>query len=102
MILSFILFLLLISDPTPKKQLPEVIHIPEVTYPERAKRWGLEGKVLIQFTISTEGQPQNIKILSADNQLFIPPADSIAKGMRFEPLQEPIKYTLPVIFKLKK
>lgn len=102
MILSFILFLLSFTDPLTKVKTPEVIHVPEVTYPARAQRWGLEGKVLIEFTISTEGKPEKIKIISADNSLFIPPADSIARGMRFEPLQKPVKYNLPVIFKLKK
>ena len=97
------LFTLTSTDPSLKaKQAPEVLYIPTVTYPPRANRWNLEGKVLIEFYIQTDGTTRSHQILSADHNLFIPPADSIAKGIRFEPVARPIKYTLPVIFKLKK
>lgn len=97
------LFTLISIDPSLKtKQAPEILYIPTVTYPARANRWNLEGKVFIEFYIQTDGTTRSHRILSADYNLFIPPADSIAKGMRFEPISKPVKYILPVIFKLKK
>ena len=35
-------------------------------YPPRAKRMGIEGKVTVEFTISTDGSVENAKIVDAD------------------------------------
>lgn len=39
--------------------------VAELTYPESAKKKGIEGKVLVSFVIDTNGEPTDIKILQS-------------------------------------
>jgi protein TonB len=76
-----------------------------VTYPEVAKRSGLEGKVIISALIDVDGKVLKTRIEKADYDVFKQPAIDALMKARFTPARqngEPVKlwYTVPISFKL--
>lgn len=50
-------------------------------YPEKAKSQNIEGDVVVQYVIDTDGKPQNIKILRSSYQGFDAPAMKVIREM---------------------
>ena len=78
-------------------------------YPEEAIKEGIEGRVICQFTVKTDGSIDNIIILKSDHESLNEEAIRIIKSMpqwipgtnkNLEPKEW--KYTLPITFKLPK
>lgn len=77
-------------------------------YPEDAKKAGIEGRVVTQFTITKEGKLTNVKILKGVHPLLDEEAIRVIKSapQKWEPgvnkKGEPIDgtYVFPVIFNL--
>ncbi len=78
-------------------------------YPEEAIKEGIEGQVICQFTVKTDGSIDNIIVVSSAHKLLDQEAIRIIKNMpKWIPGKnengeiEDSKFTLPITFKLPK
>lgn len=80
----------------------------QVRYPENALKAGIEGKVVTQFTVNTDGTLSDFKTLQSPNQDL---SDEVIRCLRSSPKWTPAKqkgklvrvmFSLPVDFKLQK
>lgn len=77
-----------------------------VIYPESARRFGIEGRVLVSALLDTTGDVLKVRIVESTHKIFEEPAMSAIKQSRFTPAikkGKPIKlwYTVPISYKLK-
>ncbi len=77
-----------------------------VEYPEKAKRAGLEGKVIVSALIDTNGKVIKVEVDRSTNPIFEESARKAMMKARFTPALQntkPVKlwYTLPIVFKLQ-
>ncbi len=76
-----------------------------IQYPDLALRAGIEGTVVVQFVIETDGKPTNLNVMkSAGSILDTAALEAIAK-LRFKPGKQRgkpvrVRYAMPVRFKL--
>lgn len=78
-----------------------------VVYPDSAKRYGLEGKVILSALIDTNGKVVKVKIDKSTNPIFDEPAKQAMLKTSFTPAfsnGRPVRlwYTIPIVFKLSK
>ncbi|MBE6224942.1 MAG: energy transducer TonB [Bacteroidales bacterium] len=79
----------------------------QITYPEIAKKNGVQGRVTLQFTIDTTGAVTNIKVLrGVDSSVDKEAVRVISMSPKWEPGRikgKPVNvvYTYPVVFSLK-
>ncbi len=77
-------------------------------YPKEAEKKGLEGKVIVRFTIEQDGQVGDIEVVRSVNPLLDAEAERVIREMpRWKPAVADGKavaalYTVPVLFKLDK
>ena len=83
------------------------IHQKNMQYPAEAIKEDIEGRVICQFTVKTDGSIDNIIILKSDHESLNEEAIRIINSMpKWIPGKnkngevENCKYTLPIIFKL--
>lgn len=57
----------------------------EPQYPARAAQMGLEGWVLVQFTVTTQGTVRDAVVVESSNRMFERPATDAALRFRFRP-----------------
>jgi len=79
----------------------------KVNYPEEAIQAGVEGRVVVQFIVTEEGQVENAKVVRGIGAGADEEALRVVKETEFTPgLQDGkpvrVQYSLPVIFKLQK
>jgi len=78
-----------------------------VVYPEIAKENGIEGRVVLQFTIGTDGRLQDLKVLSSpDETLSKESLRVVSESPKWEPGRQrdrtvKVSYTFPVIYRLR-
>lgn len=79
-----------------------------LTYPEEAKKRGIEGRVIVQFVITEDGKLTNVKILRGVHPLLDKEAVRAIKSapQAWKPgtrRNKPVRYTytFPVIFKIE-
>lgn len=72
-----------------------------VQYPREAALENLEGEVVIEFTVSANGQIRDPVIRSSTNRIFNRPSLAAAQKLRCEGQGQDIRVSLPVSFKLK-
>ncbi|OZC02520.1 energy transducer TonB [Rubricoccus marinus] len=107
--------------PEPEPQEPEIFEVVEqkpeliggleglqrrVTYPEMARRAGVEGKVFVQFVVDERGMVSQATAVRCPNQLLCDEAVKAVQESTFKPGMQrgrPVKvrFTLPVDFKLR-
>lgn len=78
----------------------------QVTYPEMARRAGIEGRVTIQFIVNEKGQVENPRVIRGIGGGCDEEALKAVSNARFTPgLQRgrPVKvqYSLPIVFRLQ-
>jgi TonB family protein len=76
-----------------------------VEYPEKAKKAGLEGKVIVSALIDVDGSVIKVEVDKSDYPIFEKAAQEAMTKMRFTPALQngiPVKlwYTLPIVFSL--
>ena len=77
-------------------------------YPPEAKAQGIQGRVLVQFTVEADGTITDIHALRGPNQQLIDEAIRVVKGMpRWNPAIKNGKaissrFNLPILFKIHK
>ena len=78
-----------------------------LVYPEMAKENGVEGRVVLQFTIGKDGRLQDVKVLSApDESLAKEAVRVVSSSPKWEPGRQrdravKVSYTFPVIYRLR-
>ena len=76
-------------------------------YPEKAKADGMQGRVLVQFTIGTDGAVSDVKLLrGVCEELDAEALRIISSSPKWEPGKQdgkpvPVSYIFPIVFKLK-
>ena len=76
-------------------------------YPEIAKENGVQGKVILQFTVNPDGSVSNVKVLrGVDSSLDKEAVRVVSKSPKWKPGKQrdravKVTYTFPVIFQLK-
>ena len=79
----------------------------KLVYPEIAKENGVEGRVVLQFTISKDGRLEDVKVLSApDESLAKEAVRVVSSSPKWEPGRQrdravKVSYTFPVIYRLR-
>ncbi|HYK09937.1 MAG TPA: energy transducer TonB [Gemmatimonadales bacterium] len=86
---------------------PEIVSAPPVEYPEYLRQQREQGVVIVQAIVDTTGwvEPLSLKVKSASNPGFIPPAKAVVLKSRFRParlnghlvrvlIQVPVNFTL--------
>ena len=78
-----------------------------LVYPEVAKDNGVEGRVVLQFTIGKDGRLQDVKVLnSPDESLAKEAVRVVSSSPKWEPGRQrdravKVSYTFPVIYRLR-
>ena len=78
-----------------------------LVYPEIAKDNGIEGRVVLQFTIGKDGRLQDVKVLnSPDESLAREAIRVVSSSPKWEPGRQrdravKVSYTFPVIYRLR-
>ena len=78
-----------------------------IVYPEIAKENGVEGRVVLQFTIGTDGRLQDLKVLSSpDETLTKESLRVVSSSPKWEPGRMrdrivKVSYVFPVIYRLR-
>ena len=79
----------------------------KLVYPEIAKENGVEGRVILQFTIGKDGRLQDVKVLrTPDESLAQETVRVVSSSPKWEPGRQrdravKVSYTFPVIYRLR-
>ena len=79
----------------------------QLVYPEIAKENGVEGRVILQFTIEKDGRLQDVKVLrTPDESLAQEAVRVVSSSPKWEPGRQrdravKVSYTFPVIYRLR-
>ena len=79
----------------------------QLVYPEAAKRAGIQGRVMVSFTITESGKVDNVKVVNGVHPLLDAEAIRVvSRSPKWEPAQKlgslvKTTYTFPVIFQLR-
>ncbi len=93
------------ADFVPYDKEPQIVKKIDPTYPERALRAGLEGKVIVKIRVDKEGKARQVVVLKSDAEIFNEPAIETAKQFVFTPAyvnNEPVAVwvSYPFLFRL--
>ncbi|HOV90197.1 MAG TPA: energy transducer TonB [Syntrophorhabdaceae bacterium] len=74
-----------------------------ISYPEKARRMGMEGRVIISFVINEAGLVNDVKILKSSGYALLDDAvmDALSKVNRFRKKPERLLVQLPIEFRLR-
>ena len=79
----------------------------QINYPEIAKENGIQGRVMLQFTVNTDGSVSNVKVLrGVDPSLDKEAVRVVSKSPKWKPGKQrdravKVTYNFPVIFQLR-
>ena len=79
----------------------------QIKYPEQAKADGVQGRVMVQFTIGTDGAVRDIQVLrSVREDLDAEAVRVVSSSPKWEPGKQdgkavPVTFTFPVVYKLQ-
>jgi TonB family protein len=76
-----------------------------IVYPDEARQKGIEGKVLLELVIGSNGSVQSVKVLSSPSTLLTAAAETAVRKTAFVPAMKDGKkveatVVLPVMFRL--
>lgn len=91
--------------PKPLEVMPEPIQQVPPTYPPILREAGIEGQVLLDLIVESDGSVGEIRVANSDHHEFEPAAITAVRQWRFKPATrngEPMRATmrLPVVFRL--
>jgi protein TonB len=72
-----------------------------IVYPREALREGVEGEVVIEFTVATDGKVKDVAIAKSTNRIFNRVALRAAESMSCQGQGRDIRVQLPVGFKMQ-
>ena len=90
--------------PAPAPKIPALVSKVEPTYPEEAKKQGIEGDVVVKVTIDENGNVTNAEIVKSPNELLNDAALGAVKQWKYEAPKEgeATTFEATVSFKLEK
>ena len=71
------------------------------TYPRDAARCGLEGEVIVEFTLAKDGEIRDVVVKQASHSVFTKPALDAMDRLTCTPGQRDLRIRLPFNFKLR-
>lgn len=93
------------------EQMPELIGgiqalQENIEYPDKAKKAGIQGRVIIQFIVNEEGEVENPRVIRGIGGGCDEEALRVVKQAQFKPGKQRgqpvrVQYSLPIYFKLK-
>lgn len=93
------------------EQMPELIGglgelQQKINYPERARRAGIEGRVIIQFIVTEDGNVEDPRVIRGIGGGADDEALRVVRQAKFEPGRQRgnpvrVQYSLPIIFRLQ-
>ena len=96
-----ILLALLIVTPVVAQEVSiEVVKRAAVVYPDSAKVKGIEGTVMVQATIGTNGLVKVVSVTKSDNKILNEAAMDAVLKWQFKPIPKEYNITIPIRFKL--
>ncbi len=72
----------------------------DVKFPTQARRDGLQGDVLIEFTLGANGEVKDIDVKSSSNRVFNSPAIAVVRTFKCNGQGRDIRVLVPFSFKL--
>ena len=75
----------LITAEGPGVELPSLLSLPEPDYPRRARRRGIEGRIVVKVLVDENGKVLQAIAPGRDEHGFLAAAREAARGARFEP-----------------
>jgi len=72
-----------------------------IVYPRQALLDGIEGEVLLEFTVASSGEVKNIEIKSSSNRIFNRPALSAVQDLTCQSQGQDVRVQAPVSFKIR-
>ena len=93
-----------VAAPAPAPKIPALVSKVEPTYPEEAKKQGIEGDVVVKVTIDEQGNVTNAEIVKSPNELLNDAALGAVKQWKYEAPKEGelTTFEATVSFKLEK
>jgi len=78
----------------------------EVQYPKKAKRMGVQGRVIVKFVVQKDGTPTDIRVTRSVHRLLDAEAVRATRTLRFVPAKRggkpvPVDMTMPVTFRTR-
>jgi protein TonB len=74
----------------------------KIVYPRDALLDGLEGEVVIEFTVASDGTIRDVQIKSSTNRIFNRPAlNAVQSGLRCQGQGQDVRVQAPVSFKIR-
>jgi protein TonB len=73
-----------VNDEILDEEYVPIAKIPPV-YPKEAADAGVEGTVVVEFTVSTKGRPEGVTVVSSTNTVFDSSAVAAAREFRYAP-----------------
>lgn len=77
-----------VSSAFAAQESPKPIEQPAPRYAVELRQKGLEGKVLVEYKIDTQGRVSQVKVLKSSNHVFISPTVKALRNWRFSPAQK--------------
>ena len=72
-----------------------------IAYPRDALRDGLEGEVVMEFTVTASGQIKDVAIKSSTNRVFNRPSMAVVSQLSCQGQGQDVRVTAPIGFKLR-
>ena len=80
----------------------------QLVYPDKAKKDGAQGRVILQFTVGTDGEVHNVKVLrgvredlDAEAVRVVSASPSWGPGYNADGEAVPVTYSFPIVYKLQ-
>lgn len=93
------------------EQMPEIIGgmaaiYEQLTYPEIARRGGIEGRVIVQFVVEADGSVSNVNVVRSAGTELDNEAVRVIQNLSFKPGVQrgqnvAVQMTIPIVFKLQ-
>lgn len=69
-------------------------------YPMQARKDGIEGEVLLEFTVATNGEIKDIEVKSSTNRVFNSPSMNTVRQFRCAGQAREVRVQVPIVYKL--
>jgi protein TonB len=73
----------------------------KIVYPREALLDGIEGEVLIEFTVAGDGAIKDVQIKSSSNRIFNRPSLSAVQNLKCQSQGQDVRVQAPVSFKIR-
>lgn len=72
----------------------------ELKYPLQARKDGIEGEVLLEFTVAASGEIKDVEVKSSSNRVFNNPSINTVRQFRCQGQGRDVRVQVPIAYKL--